>query len=128
MTYSDHEAWACTPPLNDSQLTGGYAEVVNANGLFSCDTLFLPGNEDRVVTYNWNDQVSYSTITYTNATVVNALGQIVITETGTVTAGNGLGSSAVLVTTEFSSLLNNCGTSQGQESFAGQQTLAITAL
>jgi hypothetical protein len=127
VTYVGDNTFACTPPLGNTELTGGTSDVSVSGAPLSCTSLFLPGPENRAVPYNWND-ASESTITYTLATVETVGGDIVITETGSVTGGLYDGYPSVLVTTLFDGILNNCGTSRGQVSVAGQETLTILPL
>lgn len=127
VTYVGDDTFACTPPAGNTELTGGTVHVTVPNSPLTCSLLIAPGIEDRVVPYNWNDG-EQSSITYTLAAVVTTGGDIVITETGSVTSGLYRGYPSVLVTTLFDGILNNCGTDEGQVSVAGQETLTILPL
>jgi hypothetical protein len=127
VNYVGNNTFACTPPLGNTELTGGISQVSVSNAPLSCLSLYPPNGEDRVVPYNWNDG-EQSVVTYTDATVVTADGNIVITETGSVTSGLYSGYQSTLITTLFDSILSNCGTSRGQVSVAGQETLTILPL
>jgi hypothetical protein len=129
VTSSSKDTFACTPPSSNTQITGG-TDAITVSGLLSCDTLLAAGPESRTVDYIWNNEnQSSSVVTYTDVGIsTDLLGDTVKTETGTVTSGVDAGSTATLITTIASGVINNCGAAQGQESEAGQENLVFTSL
>jgi hypothetical protein len=128
-SYSYEDTFACTPPASDTEITGG-KDAGTGSGSLSCGTYISSGPENRTLTYVWNDENnSFTIVNYTDVVVsTTLLGDTVKTETGTVTSGLDAGSTATLVTTIASGVMNNCGTAQGQESEAGQENLTIVSL
>jgi hypothetical protein len=128
-SWSYEDTFACTPPGSNTEITGG-KDAGTGSGLLSCNTLLVAGPENRVVQYIWNDENnSFTVVNFTNVDVsTDLLGDTVKTETGEVTSGLDAGSTASLVTTIASGVINNCGSTQGQESEAGQENLTIVSL
>ncbi|WP_027005746.1 hypothetical protein [Conexibacter woesei] len=109
---------ACTGPFSSGAADTSFTQQVGCLLQGLGDTLVT-----NVVTYHWNGGAS-STITYPVTTVVHAANQLVVTSTGTVTAGYGQGALSERIAAYADLDLVSC-LSSGVAQQTGTLTVAI---
>ncbi|GGP23887.1 hypothetical protein GCM10010970_38870 [Silvimonas iriomotensis] len=126
--FTSNQTDACVPVLGaPTGLTGGTHSFSSTLPL-SCDELLGNDAVSVVRTYYWNDPAhSQSQVTYPSVRTEKVQGNSVITFTGTVTGGLGLGSAVtqVIVLVNTALLQDSCASAQGIQSVSGAVSLTF---
>jgi hypothetical protein len=108
----------------DTTISGGFDYTQTSNPNASCATLLSGGNGSTTIT--WNNG-NFSTFSYT-ASTIDVNGEIITTETGTITSGEFAGNLATEVVILPTLDLTACRSGTGLATASGTVTLEILPL